>query len=161
MRCSGDLRQRVVDFVRNGGNKAGAARRFKVGEASVYRWLKPGGIAYKRPGPRRSHKLDWEQLRRHVEAHPDRTQAERARHFQVSRHCIWNALHKLAVTHKKGWGPPPLSLSNANGFFAAANSPFISMSAALPLRGRGGMGTRRRANAWTVWSPGIDGHGPR
>jgi putative transposase len=52
----------------------------------------------------RSHKLDWEQLRRHVEAHPDRTQAERARHFQVSRHCIWNALHKLAVTHKKRMG---------------------------------------------------------
>ena len=106
MRCSVDLRQRVVDFVRSGGSKAEAARRFKVGEASVYRWLKPGGVAYKRPGPRRSHKLDWEQLRRHVEAHPDRTQAERARHFQVSRHCIWNALHKLAVTHKKKDGLP-------------------------------------------------------
>ncbi|MDF0664960.1 MAG: IS630 transposase-related protein [Nitrospira sp.] len=101
MRCSSDLRQRVVDFVRSGGSKAEAARRFKVGEASVYRWLKPGGLAYKRPGPQRPHKLDWDALRRHVEVHPDRTQAERARHFQVSRHCIWNALHKLALTHKK------------------------------------------------------------
>ena len=101
MRCSSDLRQRVVDFVRNGGSKAEAARRFTVGEASVYRWLKPGGVAYKRPGPRRSHKLDWEHVRRHVEAHPDRTQAERARHFQVSRHCIWYALQRLQVTHKK------------------------------------------------------------
>ncbi|MBS0152908.1 MAG: hypothetical protein JSR31_18440 [Nitrospira sp.] len=106
MRCSPDLRQRVVDCVRGGGSKAEAARRFSVGEASVYRWLKPGGLTYQRPGPRRAHKLDWEQLRRHVEDHPDRTQAERARHFHVSRHCIWNALRKLAVTHKKKDGPP-------------------------------------------------------
>ena len=32
------------------------------------------------------------------------TQTERARHFQVSRHCIWHALHKLAVTRKKMMG---------------------------------------------------------
>ena len=101
MRCSLDLRQRVVDFVRGGGSKTEAARRFKVGEASVYRWLKPGGMAYQRPGPQGPRKLDWEALRRHVEAHPDRTQAERARHFQVSRHCIWHALHRLQITHKK------------------------------------------------------------
>lgn len=100
MRCSTDLRQRVVEFVRSGGSKAEAARRFKVGEASVYRWLKPGGLTYQRPGPRRPRKLDWEQLRGHVEDHPDRTQAERARHFQVSRHGIWNALRKLGVTQK-------------------------------------------------------------
>ena len=104
MRCSTDLRQRVVELVRGGGSQAEAARRFKVGEASVYRWLKPGGLTYQRPGPRRPHKLDWEQLRWHVEAHPDRTQAERARHFQVSRHCIWNALRKLGVTHNKKTG---------------------------------------------------------
>ena len=51
MRCSVDLRQRVEDVVRSGGSKAEAARRFKVGEASVDRWLEPGGAAYKRPGP--------------------------------------------------------------------------------------------------------------
>ena len=101
MRCSSDLRQRVVDFVRSGGSKAEAARRFQVGEASVYRWLSPGGLAYQRPGPRRAHKLDWDALRRHVETHPDRTQAERARQFQVSRPCIWYALQRLQITHKK------------------------------------------------------------
>ena len=45
MRCSLDFRQRVVNFVRSGGSKAEAARRFKIGEASVYRWLKPNGVA--------------------------------------------------------------------------------------------------------------------
>lgn len=41
MRRSLDLHKRVVEFVRDGGSKAEAARRFKVGETSVYRWLKP------------------------------------------------------------------------------------------------------------------------
>lgn len=101
MRCSLDLRQRVVEFVRSGGSKAEAARRFKVGEASVYRWLKPGGLTHKRPGPKTAHKLDWEALRRHVATHDDLTQAEAARYFGVSRHCIWNALHQMGWTRKK------------------------------------------------------------
>ncbi|MBS0149614.1 MAG: helix-turn-helix domain-containing protein [Nitrospira sp.] len=101
MRCSSDLRQRVVKFVQSGVSKAEAARRFQVGEANVYRWLRPGGMAYKRPGPRRTHKLDWDALRRHVEAHPDRTQAERARQLPVSRPCIWYALQRLQITHQK------------------------------------------------------------
>ena len=89
MRCSLDLRKRVVAFVRDGGSKAEAARRFKVGVASVYRWTKPGGLEHKRPGPHTSHKLDWAALRRRVETHADMTQAEAAQHFGVSRHCIW------------------------------------------------------------------------
>lgn len=72
-----------------------------MGEASVYRWLKPGGVAHKRPGLHRSHKVDWERVRRQVEEQNDMTQTERVRHFQVSRHGIWNALHQLAVTRKR------------------------------------------------------------
>ncbi|MGH6794241.1 MAG: IS630 transposase-related protein [Methylocella sp.] len=87
-----------------GGSKAEAARRFNVGEASVYRWVKPGGLDYERPGPRTPHKLDREVLRRHVEEHDDLTQKERAQHFGVSRHCIWNALRKTGITRKKNDG---------------------------------------------------------
>ncbi len=70
----------------------------------MYRWLKRGGLTYQRLGPRRACKLDWEALRRHVEAQPDQTQAERVQHFQVSRHCFWNALRKLGETLKKRLG---------------------------------------------------------
>lgn len=104
MRCSSDIRKRVIAFVEGGGSKAEAARRFNVGEASVYRWTRPGGLDYKRPGPRAPHKLDREALRRHVEEHDDLTQKERARHFGVSRHCIWNALQKTGITRKKNDG---------------------------------------------------------
>ena len=53
MRCSTDLRQRVLGFVGGGGSKAEAARRFQVGIASVYRWVGAAdGLTYQRPGPR-------------------------------------------------------------------------------------------------------------
>ena len=104
MRCSADLRKRVIAFVGSGGSKAEAARRFQVGEASVYRWLKPGGLSHKRPGPKTARKLDWEALRRQVETQADWSQKERARHFGVSRHCIWHALQKMALTRKKNAG---------------------------------------------------------
>ena len=50
MRCSSDLRKRVLVCVRGGGSKAEAARRFQVSRASVYNWLNaPDGLAYRGP----------------------------------------------------------------------------------------------------------------
>src|SRR5262245_53989950 len=102
MRCSPDLRKRVIEFVRGGGSKAEAARRFQVSRTSVYNWTGvPDGLAYERPGPKGPRRLDWKALRAHVDKHPDRTQKERARHFGVSRHCIWYALQHMALSRKK------------------------------------------------------------
>lgn len=101
MRCLRDIRKRVIAFVRGGGSKAEAAWRFEVSQASVYRWLKPDGLEYDRPGPRGAHKLDREALKAHVEEHADMTQKERAQHFGVSRHCVWYALRQLKSSRKK------------------------------------------------------------
>ena len=101
MRCSKDLRKRVIDFVREGGSKAEAARRFKVGRASVYRWLKPNGLSYDRPGPRGPITLDWDALRKHVHDYPDLTMKERARYLGCSYHGVWHAMHKMGLTRKK------------------------------------------------------------
>ncbi|MBX3308164.1 MAG: IS630 transposase-related protein [Nitrospira sp.] len=157
MRCSTDLRQQVVEFVRNGGREAEAARRFQVGEANVYRWLKCGSLTYQRLGPRRACKLDWEELRRHVEAQPDQTQAERVQHFQVSRHCIWNALRKLGETLKKDWAIPNATRSDehrssafVSGSCAVASTLCTSMDAGVCRRRRGGMGMSPKASMWTA-----------
>lgn len=92
-------------FVRGGGSKAEAARRFQVSRGSVYNWLEaPDPLSYRKPGPKGGRKLDREALRRHVETHADLTQKERAQHFGVSRNCIWNALRKIGVTRKKNDG---------------------------------------------------------
>ena len=102
MRCSKDIRQRVLALVRGSGSKAEAARRFQVSRGSVYNWLKAAdALSYHKPGPKTGRRLEWEALRRHVEEHHDLTQKERARHFGVSRHCIWNALRKMGLARKK------------------------------------------------------------
>src|SRR5512144_1497645 len=102
MRCSKDIRWRVVAFVRGGRSKVEAARRFQVSRGSVYNWMKaPDALSYRKPGPQKGRTLDWEALRHHVEQHPDLTQKERARYFGVSRHCIWNALWKMGLRRKK------------------------------------------------------------
>jgi transposase len=105
MRCSQDLRKRVLAFVQGGGSKAEAARRFQVGRASVYRWTKGrAGLTSRRPGPTGPRRLDWAALRAHVQQQPDATQQERAHHFGVSRHCIWYGLQRLQVSWKKNSG---------------------------------------------------------
>lgn len=105
MRCSSDLRKRVLGFVAAGGRKAEAAERFQVGIASVYRWLKAeDGLAYRRPGPRGPRRLDWEALRAQVKAHPDWTLRERAGPLRASRNGVWHALQRLGVSRKKTLG---------------------------------------------------------
>ena len=102
MRCSPDLPKRVIEFVRGGGSKAEAARRFQVSRASLDNWMNaPDALWYQKPGPKQGRKLNWEDLRRQLEQHADLTQRERARQFSVSRHCSWNALRKLGLTGKK------------------------------------------------------------
>lgn len=102
MRYSIDLRKRVLEFIKEGGGKSQAARRFKVSRASIYNWLNmEDACRYRHCGPRGPHKLDLKALSDHVDEHPDMTQAERALHFGVSRHCIWYNLRKLKISRKK------------------------------------------------------------
>src|SRR5512139_3616679 len=105
MRCSKDIRRRIVAFVRGGGSKAEAARRFQVSRGSVYNWMKaPDALSYRKPGPQKGRPLDWQALRHPVEPHAALTQQERGRYFGVSRPCIWHALRPMALTRKKTMG---------------------------------------------------------
>lgn len=102
MRCSSDLRARVLAYVQSGGSKAEAARRFCISRASVHNWLKKeDGLAYTKPGPTKAHKLDRTKLQLYIAMHDDQTHAELARVFGVSRHCIWYNLQRLSLTRKK------------------------------------------------------------
>ncbi len=102
MRCSSDIRKRVVSFVKAGGSKREAALRYGVGEASVYRWLsREDALAYSKPGPRGPRKIDLEALARNVQEYDDWTHRERARHFGVSDFCISHNLKRLRMSRKK------------------------------------------------------------
>jgi putative transposase len=64
-----DYRQKVVNYVENGGSITKAAAIFKVGRATIYRWL---GREDLRPTQvkHRQGKLDWEALKKDVEKNP-------------------------------------------------------------------------------------------
>ena len=98
-----DLRERVVKFVQGGGTRAEAARRFSLGERSVYRYLaakKTDTLAPKTTwGGWR--KLDPSKLAAHVRQHPDSTLHELKAVFKVSHNAVWVALRQRGLTLKK------------------------------------------------------------
>lgn len=95
-----DLRERVVNFVEEGGSVSKAAQQYKVSRATIYRWL---GREDLKPTPvtRRKRKLDWEALKQDVEQHPDSKLVERAQKFGVRASAIFYALRKMKITRKK------------------------------------------------------------
>mgnify|MGYP000979446792 CR=1 FL=1 len=71
MTYSVDLRERVVEFVKQGGSKSEAARRFKVSRWCVYDWLCREDLTPNKQGCPGPWKLFPESLQAHVEAFPD------------------------------------------------------------------------------------------
>jgi transposase len=100
MTYSMDLRERVVAFVREGGSKAEAAKRFGVHRLTVYGWLNAKSLEPKKHG-RRKRKLDWAALQKDVDAHPDKILKERAEAFGVHVNAIWYALREMKLSNKK------------------------------------------------------------
>ena len=103
MTCSIDLRERVVYFVRSGGSKAEAARRFNVSRRTVYNWLSREDLCPKTHGSRR-RKIDKERLRRHVREYPDMLLRERAKIFGVSVPGLSIALKTMNIRKKNSVG---------------------------------------------------------
>ena len=98
-----DLRERVVTFVQAGGTRAEAARRFQLGERSVYRYL--AATKTNTLTPKTSwgawRKLDPAKLQSHVKKHADATLAELAAALGVSHNAVWVRLRQLGCTLKK------------------------------------------------------------
>lgn len=99
MSYSVDLRERVVGYVRSGGSPNIAAKIFKVGRSTIYRWLVAPDLS-PRPAKERKRKLDKSALAAHVRDFPDLLLRERAVYFGVTVNSIWSALKKLKITKK-------------------------------------------------------------
>ena len=64
-----DFRQKVINFVENGGTITKVAHTFGRGRASIYRWLsRPKLSATKAKSPQR--KLDWKELEKDLKQNP-------------------------------------------------------------------------------------------
>jgi transposase len=105
MRAYGiDLRQRVVEFVTEGGKVVSAARHYKVAPCSVYRYLRAAEqetLAPKTSWGSGGCKLDEEKLKARVKQCPDATLHELAAHFKVSHNAVWVRLRQMGYTLKK------------------------------------------------------------
>lgn len=95
-----DLRTRVVEFVETTGSVSKAAKLYKVGRATIYRWLNRADL---QPTvvKRRKRKLDWDALRQDVEQNPDAKLVDRALKFGVRPSAICYALKAMKLTRKK------------------------------------------------------------
>lgn len=97
MTYSVDLRERVVEFVEQGGSKSEASRRFKVSRWCIYNWMKRESLQPDKQGCPGPWKLCPEALKTHVEAFPDAYQHERAEVLGVSRHVVLYGLKRLGI----------------------------------------------------------------
>jgi putative transposase len=103
---SEDLRKRVMGFLKNGGSKAEAVRRFAVSKGSVARWEKrlqeTGRVTAHPQGRKRGvSKVVTKALQDYVAMHPDKNLIEIGEHFGVSGVMIWKRLKQIGFTFKK------------------------------------------------------------
>ena len=65
-----DLRQKVINFVENGGTLTEAAHIFGIGRASIYRQLSRPKLSATKV-KRRQGKLDWKEFKKDVKQNPE------------------------------------------------------------------------------------------
>jgi len=97
------LRERVVRFVKEGGTKVEAAKRFEIGRQTVYRYLaaeREGRLAPESWGGSKK-RLEDESLRQRVKEKPSATLKGHAKALGVSHVTVWRRLRLLKITLKK------------------------------------------------------------
>jgi transposase len=106
MAHSEDLRRRVIKFIRQGGSKAEAMRRFDVARSCIFRWLKLSDeeLAGKKPGPKGAHKVDIAALQELLRKRNDLMLKEVARILKVHESTISKALKRIGISRKKNGG---------------------------------------------------------
>ena len=100
---SSDLREKVISHIMSGCSKRETAKLFKIGEATIYNWLrlyKAGSLSAKQRQvwPR---KVDAVKLREYVALHDDHTLKEIGQALGVSFQVVSSWLRRLQITRKK------------------------------------------------------------
>jgi transposase len=104
MSYSIDLRERVVNYIENGGSIIAASKLFNLSRVTVYKWLKKketSGALTDEPPQRVWKKINPQELVEYVKNNPDQILEQYAQHFKVKIPSMWMALKKLKITRKK------------------------------------------------------------
>ena len=92
MSYSLDFRQKVINYIENGGQVVKAAKTFGIARATIYRCLGRKDLEATKV-ERRKIKLDW-----------NAKLIERAKRFGVHPTTIWYALDKMKINKKSNSG---------------------------------------------------------
>ena len=105
MAHSEDLRRRVVKYIRQGGSKAEASRRYDIGLRTIYAWLGRGDDQTPhKPGPKDAHKIDMKKLAEMAgNRGTELMLREMAKEFGVDQSAVSKALKRLGVSRKKNY----------------------------------------------------------
>jgi transposase len=95
-----DLRQKVIDYIENGGRVTKAAQVFGIGRASIYRWLSRKELEATKV-KYRQRSLDRKELLKDIQENPETRLKQRAEKFGVSTTAIFKAIKKMKITRKK------------------------------------------------------------
>lgn len=95
-----DLRKKVIEFVESGYSVSQTAKTFKIGKATIYRWLDRPNLAPIRVTTRK-RKIDMRSLEQDVERDPDTPLKERAKRFGVTPAALCYRFKKMKITRKK------------------------------------------------------------
>ncbi len=113
---SEDLRVRVVNRVKSGDGHQRIADDFRVGVATLRRWIKlykdTGALRYKIPFATRPRKVDYDEVQKFIEKNPDKTLKEIGDKFGVTDKAVLYITKQLNITYKK-----TLSVRGAKGRF--------------------------------------------
>ena len=104
MAYSIDLRSRVIDFMNEGHTYEETSIIFKVGTATITRWLSllsETGSMEKRPLNRTAPKFESEKLNAYNEENPNALLKDIAEHFNGSVSGAFYALEREKITLKK------------------------------------------------------------
>lgn len=101
---STDLREKVLEYLKRNDDKKKASHLFGVDRSTIYRWIKRKNEQGTLEPVCREYtyrKIDYEQLKKYVQEHPDAFLFEIAENFSVTLQAVFYALKKLKITLKK------------------------------------------------------------
>ena len=94
------FRKKVLDIKKKEKlSVAETGKRFHIGVASIFRWMKKVEPCITRNKP--ATKIDMQALQKDIGKNPDAYQWERAEAFGVTQSTIFYALKRLGKTYKK------------------------------------------------------------
>jgi putative transposase len=88
-----DLRERVLEYLESHNDKKAASKLFKIGIATIYRWINQRNEKGHIEPQRREYtyrKLDYNLLAEYVTKHSDYFLSEIADHFSVTEQAIFH-----------------------------------------------------------------------